>query len=66
MVISKVKVKKIFNSNGVQISVMTLNLIDELIAKQVYKMVRRCKDGNIKRLTPDLFYIARGLNKDNR
>ena len=66
MVISRVKVKKMFNSNGVQISVMTLNLIDELIAKQIHKMVYRCKDGNIKRLTPDLFYIARGLNKDNR
>ena len=64
MIINKVKVKKMFNSAGVQCPVSTLNVIDDILQRQLKTMVTRCVDGNLKRLTPELIWIALGnLNK---
>ena len=64
MIINKVKVKKMFNSAGVQCPVATLNVIDDHLQRQVKNMVNRCVSGNVKRLTPELLWIALGnLNK---
>ena len=54
------KVKKIFHDHGVQLSVQALNMIKEDIDRGIKKMAERCKDGNVKRLTPQTFHIALG------
>ena len=58
MVITKTKVKKMFNSAGIQCPISTLNIIDSEVHRRVQKMVAKCIEGNIKRLTPDLYWIA--------
>ena len=58
--IQKTKVKKMFNDAGVQCSVATLNLIEDHLRRKVNRMVANCKDGKLKRLTPELFWIALG------
>jgi hypothetical protein len=58
------KVKKIFNTNGVQVSAEAMNLIKEDINRQLNKMAKRCSDGNVKRLTISTYHIAIGnLNR---
>ena len=58
--IQKTKVKKMFNDAGVQCSVATLNVLEDHLRREVNKMVARCIDGKVKRLTPGLFWIALG------
>lgn len=60
IVIQKTKVRKRFSEQGVQLPESAINLINDHLDREVLKMVRRCKDGNVKRLTPDLFHIALG------
>jgi hypothetical protein len=66
MVINKVRVKKIFNDSGVQCPVSTLNIIDDILQRQIKNMVTRCLDGNVKRLTPELIWIALGNTNKKR
>ena len=54
------KVKKIFHDNNVQLSVQAINMIKEDIDRKLRKMAERCKDGNVKRLTPQTYHIALG------
>jgi len=58
------KVKKIFHDNNVQLSVQALNMIKEDIDRGLRKMAERCKDGNVKRLTPETYHIALGHLKE--
>jgi hypothetical protein len=58
--IQKTKVKKLFNKEKIQCPINTLNMIDEHMTRMVYTMVRNCKDGNVKKLTPELFWVALG------
>ena len=37
-----------------------LNNIEYELKIQVNRMARRCKEGNLKRLTPELFWVALG------
>ena len=60
MIITKAKVRAIFNKEGVQCPLNTLNQIDADFQRQVEKMAIRCKEGNVKRLSTDLYYIALG------
>ena len=60
IVIQKTKVRKKFSEHGVQLPESSINLINDHLDRQILKMVRRCKDGNVKRLTPNLFHIALG------
>tara|TARA_Y100001951_G_C11211207_1_gene223092 strand:+ start:194 stop:406 length:213 start_codon:yes stop_codon:yes gene_type:complete len=58
--IQKTKVKKMFNDAGIQCSVKTLNVIEDYLRRKVDRMVANCVDGKIKRLTPELFWVAMG------
>lgn len=58
--IQKTKIKKLFNAQGIQCPVSTLNQIEEILTRQVNTMAKRCKEGNVKRLTPELMWIALG------
>lgn len=63
--IQKTKIKKLFNAQGIQCPVSTLNQIEEILIRQVNTMAKRCKEGNVKRLTPELMWIALG-NLNNK
>tara|TARA_Y100000310_G_C20087611_1_gene536746 strand:- start:25 stop:237 length:213 start_codon:yes stop_codon:yes gene_type:complete len=65
MVITKTKVKKMFNDAGIQCPIATLNIIDTEVHRRVQSMIYKCKEGNIKRLTPDLYYLATNTWKKN-
>ena len=54
------KVKKAFNESGVQISAESVNMIRDDFSRYNKKMAYRCKDGNVKRLTPSTYHIAVG------
>ena len=54
------KVKKVFNSLGIQLSADSINMISDDYNRHIRLMAKRCKDGNVKRLTPDLMWIALG------
>lgn len=58
MVITKTKVKKMFNDAGIQCPIATLNIIDNDFNRHIQRMVAKCKEGNIKRLTPELYWLA--------
>ena len=54
------KLKETFHNLGIQLPTDTVNLIDDHIDRAIYKMAIRCKHGNVKRLTPELFWVALG------
>jgi hypothetical protein len=58
--IQKSKVKKLFHAEGLQCPLSTLNLIEEHLKREVRNMIFRTKEGKIKRLTPELFWVALG------
>lgn len=58
--INKSNVKKLFNKEGIQCSIDTLNMIEEHLTRQVNSMAKNCVEGNIKRLRPDLMWVALG------
>ena len=59
-IINKSNVKKVFNKNGIQCSILTLNQIEEHLSREVHQMATRCKNNNVKRLTPELLWVALG------
>ena len=54
------KIKKIFHDHHVQLSTQAINMIKEDIDRKLRKMAERCKEGNVKRLTPETYHIALG------
>ena len=58
--LQKTKVKKIFNDTGVQLPEETFIVLDDEIKRLVTRWARRSVDGNVKRLTPDLGWVALG------
>jgi hypothetical protein len=54
------KTKKVFSRAGVQITTDALAMIDEHVNRLVNDYARRCKEGNVRRLTPELFWVALG------
>mgnify|MGYP003145777615 CR=1 FL=1 len=58
--IQKTKVKKMFNSNKVQITKDALNMIDDDFKRHIERMVNRCKANNVKRITPEAMWMALG------
>ena len=58
--LQKTKVKKIFNDTGVQVPEETFMLIDDEVKRIITRWAKRTVDGNVKRLTPDLFWVALG------
>jgi hypothetical protein len=60
MKINQTKIRKTFSEEGIQIGVGTMDMINREILESVRRMAKRCKEGNLKRLTPELFYVALG------
>ena len=60
MRITQRKIKEIFKEKGVQLGSGCIDMINEQLFLAVRNMATECKYGNVKRLTPDLFYIALG------
>lgn len=58
--VQKTKLKKAFNSKGVQISPEAIKMLDDEMGRIVNRWVYRCSDGNVKRLSVDLVWIALG------
>ena len=58
------KVKKKFHDNGLQITTTAINMIRDDFNRQIDRMVDRCKDGNVKRLTDKTYHISLGVLKD--
>ena len=57
------KLRETFKKFGVQLPATTINMIDDHFDREIYRMATRCKHGNVKRLTPELFWVA--LGKDS-
>lgn len=60
MKINRGYIKQCFKQDNIQLSNETLDDIVRHLRLIIGGMVRRTKMGNIKRLTPDLLYIALG------
>jgi len=58
--IQKTKLKSEFNKAGLQITSEAVDLLDDHIHRQVTKMVSRVIEGNVKRLTGTLIWVALG------
>ena len=54
------KLKKELNKRGLQITREAIDLLDDHISREVSKMANRVKEGNVKRLTADLIWVALG------
>ncbi len=57
---TKKEIRTIFHQNNVQLSPTALRLIEDDIRRQIVRMASRCKAGNVKRLTDELYFIAIG------
>ena len=57
---TKKEIKEIFSKRNVQLGNGTLELIHAHLQMTVKRMAFRTNDGNVKRLTPELFYVALG------
>jgi len=54
------RLKREFHRRGIQITAEAVNILDDHIHRQIVNMAGRCKDGNVKRLTEDLIWVAIG------
>ena len=62
---NKKYIKQAFKHEGVQLGVGAIENIEYELKLQVSRMAKRCKEGNLKRLTPELFWVAMGvMNND--
>tara|TARA_R100000458_G_C8277269_1_gene252769 strand:- start:3494 stop:3709 length:216 start_codon:yes stop_codon:yes gene_type:complete len=59
-------IKNAFKTSGIQLPADTIDMIIDHCKYEVGKMTIRCKKGNVKRLTPELFHIALGRHDINR
>ena len=57
-------VKKKFNDNGIQMTTQAMNMIRDDFNRKIDRMINRCKEGNVKRLTDKTFHISLGVLKD--
>jgi len=53
-------IKKIFSEAGVQLGTQSINMIEKEMVFLAERMAKRCVQGNLKRLTPELFWVAMG------
>ena len=59
---TRTNIKKIFSRKGIQLSAGVLDMIEKEMVYLCTRMAKRCTDGNLKRLTPELFWVAMGNN----
>ena len=57
-------VKKKFHDNGLQITTTAINMIRDDFNRKLDRMINRCKDGNVKRLSDKTYHISLGVLKD--
>ena len=57
---NKKYIKEAFSHDEIQLGKGTIESIEYELKLYVNRMARRCKEGNVKRLTPDLIWIALG------
>ena len=62
--VSRKYVRECFKSVSIQLSESALDDIIRNLRIKVGKMAQNCKDGNVKRLTSDLMFIALGKLND--
>jgi|TARA_X000001388_G_scaffold52188_1_gene37886 hypothetical protein len=58
--VSKKYIKQAFKHEGVQLAEGSIQAIEYELKLQTSRMAKRCKEGNLKRLTPELFWVALG------
>lgn len=57
---TQTNIKKIFREAGVQLGTQSINMIEKEMVFLAQRMAIRCREGNLKRLTPELFWVAMG------
>ena len=57
---TKTQIKKAFKDCGIQLGKGSMELIEREIQQKVLRLVSNCQEGNVKRLTPEIFWIAIG------
>ena len=62
--INVTKVKNKFHDNGLQITTTAINMIRDDFNRKLDRMISRCKDGNVKRLSDKTYHISLGVFKD--
>ena len=55
---NKKYIKQAFSHDGIQLGAGSMDMIEHDLKLQISKMARRCQNGNVKRLTPELFWVA--------
>ena len=61
---TQTNIKKIFSEQGIQLGAGSLDMIEKEMVFFAQRMAKRCSDGNLKRLTPELFWVAMGNTID--
>ena len=57
---TKAEIKRAFKDQGIQLGAGSMDQVMYELQCVVNRMAKRCKEGNLKRLTPELFYICYG------
>ena len=57
---TQTNIKKIFSNKGIQLGKGSMDMIEKEMIFFAKRMASRCNEGNLKRLTPDLFWVAMG------
>ena len=55
---NKKYIKQAFSNEGIQLGNGAIDDIEHELKLMVIRMAKRCKNGNVKRLTPELFWVA--------
>ena len=64
MTITKSYIRQAFKDSNGQLSSESLEDIVRHLRVEVSKMALRCKENNVKRLTPSVFWLALGRYKE--
>ena len=57
---TKKEIKEIFKKEGVQLGAGSIDMLLDELKRDARFMAIRCRQGNVKRLTPNLFWVALG------
>jgi len=57
---TKKHIKTIFKKHNIQIGSGSMDLIESELRLLTMRMAERCESGNVKRLIPELFWVALG------
>lgn len=60
---NKKQIKEIFKNNNVQLGAGSLEIIEDELNRYVRILAVNCNNGNVKRLTPDLMWVALGRHE---